>query len=123
MITIALHGAEFFAYHGFYPEEQLSGNTFIVDIEVQHKGSAALYADNIANTIDYEKLHLIAGKEMKKVHKLIETVAQAIVDGIKDQFPFVENIKVPLKKLTPPLAGKVAYSSVTISYCRSEDGV
>ena len=34
MITVALHGAEFFAKHGFYPEEQLLGCKFLVDIVV-----------------------------------------------------------------------------------------
>ncbi|MBS1503575.1 MAG: dihydroneopterin aldolase, partial [Bacteroidetes bacterium] len=34
MINVALHGAEFFGRHGFYPEEQLLGSKFIVDISV-----------------------------------------------------------------------------------------
>ena len=28
--TIALRDAKFYAYHGFYPEEQLIGNHFLV---------------------------------------------------------------------------------------------
>ncbi|MDP9047534.1 MAG: dihydroneopterin aldolase, partial [Bacteroidota bacterium] len=48
--TISLHGAEFFAYHGFYPEEQVLGNRFLVDIEVEYNfGSKE--EDNIANTV------------------------------------------------------------------------
>ena len=34
MLTIALEGLQFYAYHGLYPEEQIIGNHFILDIRV-----------------------------------------------------------------------------------------
>jgi dihydroneopterin aldolase len=52
MVTISLHGAEFFAYHGFYPEEQLIGAKFIVDIEVNFTPLADIKVDKLANTVD-----------------------------------------------------------------------
>jgi dihydroneopterin aldolase len=58
---------------------------------------------------------VIACEEMQNTRKLIETVAQAIADKVKAQFPFVESIKVVIKKLNPALKGKVAYSSVVIT--------
>ena len=115
MITIALHGAEFFAYHGFYPEEQKLGNKFIVDVEVDFVPPTDLKADKISNTVDYELLHKIIDKQMKRTRKLIETVAQAIASKIKEQYPFVKTIRVTIKKLNPPLKGKVDYSSILIT--------
>ena len=116
MINIALHGAEFFAYHGFYPEEKKIGCRFLIDIEIGFIPQANLNDDNLDDTVDYEKVYIIACEEMKHPRKLIETVGQAIIDRIITKYPFVENIKVVIKKLNPPLTGQVAHSSVTINY-------
>jgi 7,8-dihydroneopterin aldolase/epimerase/oxygenase len=114
MITVALHGAEFFAYHGFYPEEQVLGNKFIIDIEVTFEPKGDFKEDNIGHTVDYEKMHKIATAEMKQTKKLIETVAQSIADKIKEKYPFAASIKVSIKKCNPPLNGRVAYSSIVV---------
>ncbi|HEY8784226.1 MAG TPA: dihydroneopterin aldolase [Mucilaginibacter sp.] len=114
MITIAIHGAEFFAYHGFYPEEQKLGNKFIVDAEVDFTPANNLNEDKIVNTVDYEQLYKIAALQMKQTRKLIETVAQSIADKIKEQYPFVNRVQVSIKKLNPPLVGKVDYSEIVI---------
>ncbi|TWI98236.1 dihydroneopterin aldolase [Mucilaginibacter frigoritolerans] len=115
MITISILGAEFFAYHGFYPEEQKLGTKFIVDAEVSFKPLHDLKDDKISNTVDYEKVYNIIDHQMKQTRKLIETVAQSIADDIKEQYNFVDNIRVSIKKLNPPLNGKVDYSSIVIS--------
>ena len=115
MITIALHGAEFFAFHGFYPEEQKLGTKFIVDVDVSFTPVSNLKDDEISNTVDYERVYGIVQAEMKKTSKLIETVAQAIANEIKSQFSFAETIRVSLKKMNPPLKGKVGYSNIVIT--------
>ncbi len=115
MVTIALKGAEFFAYHGFYSEEQILGCKFLVDIAADFTPDQDLANDDLATTIDYERLYNIANEQMKLTRKLIETVAQAIAGKIKDNFPFAENIRVSIKKMNPPLTGKVDYSSVVIT--------
>ncbi|SHL99837.1 dihydroneopterin aldolase [Mucilaginibacter sp. OK098] len=115
MITIALHGAEFFAFHGFYPEEQKLGSKFIVDVDVNFTPLKDLKEDKIGNTVDYEKVYAIVEEQMRKTAKLIETVAQSIVDEIKVQFSFADSIRVSIKKMNPPLKGKVEYSNIVIS--------
>jgi dihydroneopterin aldolase len=115
-MIVALHGAEFFAYHGFYPEEQKLGCCFIVDVEVEFTPAGDMSGDEIANTVNYEQLHNIACEEMKLTKKLIETVAEAIISRIKDQYRFVDSIKLTVKKMNPPLTTKVAYSAVSLNY-------
>ena len=115
MINIALQGAEFFAYHGFYPEEQKIGCRFLVDIAVGFEPVTDL-KDGLHNTVDYEKVYAMACEEMKIPSKLIETVGQAITNRIQSKYPFVKTIQVTIKKLNPPLTGRVAQSSVTINY-------
>lgn len=114
MVEINLNGAEFFAYHGYYPEEQLLGSRFLVDISVSFLPTADLAEDELQNTVNYEQLYNIASDEMNNTRKLIETVAKAIADAIKQKFQFVKNTRVSIQKMNPPLKGKVGYSSVVI---------
>jgi dihydroneopterin aldolase len=116
MVEINLNDAEFFAYHGFYPEEQLLGSRFLVDMSVGFTPKGDLSADEIDNTVNYEQLYNIAHDEMKHTRKLIETVGQSMVDGIKNKFPFATSIRVCIKKMDPPLKGKVGHSNVVIIY-------
>jgi dihydroneopterin aldolase len=118
MITIAVHGAEFFAYHGFYPEEALLGARFIVDVEVVFEPMADLKQDNIGDTVNYEEIYHVISAHMKHTRKLIEAVAQSIGEELKMKYPFVDSVKVTLKKMHPPLAGKVDHSGVTVSLNR-----
>jgi len=115
-MIIALHGAEFFAFHGFYPEEQKLGNWFVVDIDVEFTPNANISDDDLNNSVNYEQLYDIACEEMKLTKKLIETVAQAIIDEIKNQYAFVDRIQVRVKKMNPLVGAKTKYSSVTIQY-------
>lgn len=116
MVKVALEGAEFFAYHGFYPEEQLIGTRFSVDIEVIFENGYDFNDDKIANTVNYEDLYQIAKSQMARTHKLIETVAQGIIDGITAQYPAIKTANVTIRKAQPPLGGPVKNSVVTISY-------
>jgi dihydroneopterin aldolase len=115
MITISLHGAEFFAFHGFYPEEQKLGSKFVVDVDVQFEPLDDVKNDEITNTVDYEKVYEIVEAQMKRTAKLIETVGQSIAEEIKAQFYFADNIRVSIKKLNPPLKGRVEYSNIVIT--------
>lgn len=117
-MIVALHGAEFFAYHGFYPEEQKIGNCFIVDIEVEFTPTGNINEDNLDNTVNYERLYDIACDEMKLTKKLIETVVEAIIEQIKAEYTFVDSIQLSIKKLNPLVGAKVKQSEVRISYIK-----
>ena len=116
MTTISLHGAEFFAYHGFYPQEQKLGSKFTVDVDVTFTPVVDLSNDELIDTVDYEQLYYIIDGQMKHTKKLIETVADAIAREIKNRYGYVEEIKVTIKKINPPLKGKVGYSAVAITF-------
>jgi len=115
MIKVGLHGAEFFARHGYYKEEQILGNYFIVDIEASFEPQNTSINDDLNNTLNYERLYQIAAEQMEHPQKLLETVAQTIADNTLQLFPYIAKLQVTVKKLNPPLKGKVAASSVTIN--------
>lgn len=123
MINVALHGAEFFGKHGFYPEEQLLGSRFVVDISVDFEPKGELLHDKLADTVNYEHLYELTFHQMQTPRKLIESLCQAIIDDIVKHYRYVDNVSVTIKKLNPPMPGRVAYSSVTITYNNPANGI
>ncbi|TZF84843.1 dihydroneopterin aldolase [Pedobacter sp. BS3] len=114
---VALEAIRFFAYHGYYPEEQLTGNEFLVDIEVvQPVFSAA--TDDLAQTVNYERLLEIATTRMKQTVKLLETVAHAILEDIKTEFMAVDYIKVRIRKSNLPVAAELKNALIELVYER-----
>jgi dihydroneopterin aldolase len=114
---VSLNGVRFFSYHGFYPEEQILGTEFIVDIdtELEVYGSGA---DDIANTVNYERLLHIASEEMKIPRKLIETVAHSILERIRHEFLTVQMIRIAIHKMHPPMGAEVNNSTIELSFSR-----
>ncbi|MEO8795433.1 MAG: dihydroneopterin aldolase [Daejeonella sp.] len=114
---VALHGVRFFSYHGFYPEEQILGNEFILDIETEME-VYSVDTDDLSHTVNYERLFEIAVTEMKITRKLLETVAHNILEQIRHEFLAVKTIRVCIKKVNPPLAGQVESSIVELTFNR-----
>lgn len=113
--TVSIKGAEFFAYHGFYEEERLIGNTFIIDAEVEVK-SFDSQDDNITDTVNYEKLFEICASEMENTQKLLETVVFNIITRFNSSFSNVTGGRVKLEKLGPQLGGKVEKAVVEMEF-------
>ncbi len=114
---VSLEGVRFFAYHGFYPEEQILGTEFIIDVDTELEVYSA-GEDEISNTVNYEKLFNIVSDEMKIPRKLIETVAHAILEQIRHEYLAVKNIRVLIRKMHPPLGGDVNNSAIELTYNR-----
>jgi len=114
MIKVSLHGAEFFARHGFYKEEQILGNYFVVNVEACFNLRTPSINDDLNNTLNYEHLYEIAQLWMNVPRQLLETVAQGIANDIMLQFPYLYTLQVEVQKLNPPLKGKVAASGITV---------
>lgn len=113
--TVAIKGAEFHAYHGYYEEERRTGNTFVVDAEVELKTFDS-NDDNITDTVNYEKLFLICQEEMDKTQKLLETVVFNIIERFKKDFSNVTGGKVKMEKIGPQLGGKVAKAVIEMEF-------
>lgn len=107
MASIALEGMRFFAYHGFYEEEQVIGNEYIVDVLINTVFTKAAVDDDLYQTINYETVYLICDSVMRKKAKLLESVANQIALALKHQFRNIRELKVKVKKLNPPLGGRV----------------
>ena len=114
---VSLENVRFFSYHGFYPEEQVIGTEFFLNISVEFEvfGSGG---DEISNTINYEQLFLIASEEMSNPRQLLESVAHCILDRIRHEFLTIQTIDVSIRKMRPPMGGEVGNSTVALKFKR-----
>ena len=107
MGRVALEGIRFYAFHGFYQEEQKTGNYFIVDVYVDASIEKAASGDELAATVNYETIYRVCKLEMDKPSKLLEHVARRIIDRIVYLCTGIEKIKVRISKQNPPMGAQI----------------
>ncbi|WP_231424373.1 dihydroneopterin aldolase [Pedobacter sp. Leaf250] len=115
--TVALKDVKCFALHGYYPEEQIIGNHFIIDLDAEFTPQG--FDDELAQTVNYEDLNTIIREEMKNTQKLLETVLNNIISKVIELYPFVDTVNVSMKKLNPPMPGQIGHSFVKLSYLKA----
>jgi dihydroneopterin aldolase len=108
MAVVGLEGMRFVAPHGFYPEEGVLGNTFLVDLYISVDTWKAAHLDDLGETVNYETVYHMVQAEMKKPAQLIETLAERIVLRIQEFYERISGIKIIIRKLNPPVGGEVA---------------
>ena len=116
---IALEGLEFHAFHGVYPHERESGNWFEIDIAVETDFSEAAVHDELRGTVNYETLFRIVKDEMEKPSRLLETVAEKIVNDVLELLPAVIAVEFKISRLNPPIGGKCRKATVSMEKRRS----
>lgn len=114
MNKIALKGMQFYAYHGYYEEEQIMGAYYNLDVTVQVDFTKAGNNDNLADTLNYENIYSICKEVMAVPAKLLEHLVQQIEHQLVSYYPSIQGVYIVLDKLNPPLGAKVASSQVSI---------
>lgn len=115
MGKIILEQMEFYAYHGCFEEEQIIGNRFIVNLELETNTAAAEISDKLHDTVNYQKVYNLVKAEMDIKSSLLEHIARRILDSVIAAFPAITSIKLRLSKMNPPLGGKMHAVSVELS--------
>ena len=121
MSLISLEGMEFFAYHGCFEEEQMTGTQFIVDFHFESDTSEAEKTDDLELTINYQSVYTIIKKEMEQNSKLLEHVARRILQKVKERYPSIEDAEIKISKMNPPLGGKLEKVSINLSLSEIEN--
>ncbi len=116
MGKITIEGMHFYAWHGYFESEQIVGNDFIVDVEMETDCEKAALSDNLEDALNYQAVYNLVKKEMHIKSRLLENVAKRILDAISEQFPSVKSARVKVSKLNPPMGGQVEKTSVTIGF-------
>ncbi|WP_300433685.1 dihydroneopterin aldolase [Christiangramia sp.] len=113
MGVIKLKNIKVFSYHGCLDEEGKIGSEYRIDLKVHGDLSHSAKTDKLADTIDYVHLNKIVKEEMAIRSKLLETVAERILNRIMKEIIMVQKAKVNVSKINPPIGGNVAMVSVS----------
>ncbi|MFL9484145.1 dihydroneopterin aldolase [Chitinophagaceae bacterium LWZ2-11] len=115
LLTIHLNHVKFFAYHGLYETEKITGNEFELNAIIHYHPQVAVIK-HIHETINYAEVYELIKHRMEDATPLLETVVMEIAKEILARFEQAEHVFVSLAKLKPPIdnfEGSVAVSVET----------
>ena len=114
MGIIKLENVRLYGFHGCLKEEEMIGSDYRVDLEVRADLTRAALSDQLQDTVDYVHLQRIIREEMARRTKLIETVAQRILDRVLEELPPVDSCSICVSKNNPPIGGDVQQVTVCL---------
>lgn len=118
MDLIKLEEMEFFAYHGYFDEEQKLGNRYSVSVVLSTDLTTASISDLLADTIDYGQIYKIVSLRMSVSARLLERLGLSIAEDILSKFGQVSSCKVEICKHNPPLSGLCKRAVIVIEKIR-----
>lgn len=107
MGIIRLKQIKVYAFHGCLDEEEKIGSDYLVDLKVKASLAEASKTDNLKDTVDYVHLNRIVKEEMAIRSKLLEHVGKRIINRIIKELLLVNEVKVQVSKMNPPIGGNV----------------
>lgn len=119
MGKITLKNIKVYAYHGCLNEETIIGSEYLVNVTVWANLEKAKKSDHLADTVDYVHINAIVKKEMSVPSKLLEHVAQRIINRLFSELSAITKIKIAVAKINPPIGGDVENVSIQIQSKRS----
>lgn len=115
MGIIKVENIRVYAHHGCLPEETIIGSDYRVDLEVKADLLPSAKSDALEDTVDYVLLNAIVKEEMAKPCKLLESVAQRIINQIFIKDARVNKAIVSISKINPPIGGDVEMVTIKLT--------
>lgn len=119
MGKIQVNNIKIYAYHGCLEEEAKIGSWYRVDVEVKADLKKSAKTDDLNDTVDYVHLNYIVKQEMAIRSKLLEEVAQRILDRFFKEISLIKKAQVAVSKINPPIGGNVEEVVIILSKKRS----
>lgn len=120
MDVLTLSGLQYHAKHGYFEQERTEGNDFEVDLIFYADLTQAGKADDLSQTIDYQRAEqLVCGVMEGTPVKLIETLAGNIGNQIFEEFKTPRKLTVRLRKIAPPLQTEAKFAQIERTWTRS----
>ena len=107
MGIIQVNNIKLYANHGCLEEEEKIGSEYRVDVEVKANLRKSSKTDDLMDTVDYVHLNHIVKEEMAIRSKLLEEVAQRILNRFFKELKMIQNATVSVAKINPPIGGNV----------------
>ena len=122
MDKIILKGIRFHGYHGVAEAERQLGQKYEIDLELMTDLAAAGKTDDLAHTINYaEDVQRVIEIGTQGSFQLFEALAETIAEAILAQFQ-IEEVRIAVKKLSPPIEPTLTYAGVEIRRKRKPNG-
>lgn len=122
MDKIILKGIRFHGYHGVAETERQLGQKYEIDLELTTDLSGAGRTDDLVHTVDYAQVVQLAIEiGTQQSFQLFEALAEKIAGEILAQYQ-IEEVRITVKKLSPPIEPKLTYAGVEIHRKRKSDG-
>jgi len=102
---IILRDLGFYGYHGVYAEEEKLGQRFFIDIELGIDLTAPATTDRLSTGLSYADIYdAVKTTFESRRMKLLEALAQNIVDAIFTRFQIVDWVVIRVRKPEAPIA-------------------
>ena len=115
MGKIQVNNIKLYANHGCLDEEAKIGSWYRVDVEVETDLLKSAKTDDLNDTVDYVHLNKIVKEEMAIRAKLLETVAERILNRFLNEINLIEKATVSVRKINPPIGGNVEGVTIIMS--------
>ena len=116
MGKIVIEEMEFYAFHGHYQEEQIVGNRFLVDLEMEADLSAPADSDMLKDAVNYQQAYQIIKNEMRRTKSnLLENIGKRILDALFEEMEGIEKATIRVRKLNPPMGGPIKSVGIKMS--------
>lgn len=116
MGKIVIEEMEFYAFHGHYQEEQIVGNRFLVDLELEADLTAPADSDNLKDAVNYQQAYQIIKNEMRRTKSnLLENIGKRILDALFAEMNGIEKATIRVRKLNPPMGGPIKSVGIKMS--------
>jgi 7,8-dihydroneopterin aldolase/epimerase/oxygenase len=113
-LVIELLGLELHARHGVLEEERRTGQTFLVDVELEPSDEVAASTDSIEDAVDYRRVvALVQTVSDGTTFHLLEAFATAIADTVLGELA-VRRVRVRVRKPDVVLALPVEHAAVVV---------
>jgi len=112
---IKVENIKVYAFHGCMKEETNIGSDYRVDLEVRANLKSSAKSDNLNDTVDYVLLNKIVKEEMNIPSKLLETVAQRILNRVFIESNLVRKATISVSKINPPIGGDVEMVTIKLT--------
>jgi len=104
---IKVNNIKLYAFHGCLEEEAKIGSWYRVDVAVKADLKKSAKTDDLSDTVDYVHLNQIVKEEMAIRSKLLEEVAQRILNRFFKELKMIQKATVSVSKINPPIGGNV----------------
>ncbi|CAJ1230177.1 MULTISPECIES: dihydroneopterin aldolase [Lactiplantibacillus] len=106
MGMIRINNLRFHTFNGVLPEERRNGQQLGLDIAIKYPIETKVLHDDVHETINYAEVRNVTEHFITThSYKLIESLANHLLETLLASFPTVDSINIKIRKFSVPMPG------------------